>query len=192
MEAQGLHKICIDTNLDCLWGAIHLQADKLAEADNIGPRPIFQAGIWVFLHCIYGGLWLLGPHPTPLATFRRKCELDQHFRRKHELKPVVCETCGHKAKNPYELSNHTYRTHGDHDAYLAKRRQWKANGKLKRAALNGGEWRNLHHNYQTYNSRCQLVFKTGLASWQGRIAIPGIFCLEKKAFPLQRTTNHKN
>ena len=26
-------------------GAIHLQADKLAEADNIGPRPIFQAGI---------------------------------------------------------------------------------------------------------------------------------------------------
>ena len=148
--------------------------------------------LWVFLHCIYGGLWLWVPHPTPLATFRRKCELDQHFRRKHELKPVVCETCGHKAKNPYELSNHTYRTHGDHDAYLAKRRQWKANGKLKRAALDGGEWRNLHHNYQTYNSRCQLVFKTGLASWQGRIAIPGIFCLEKKAFPLQRTTNHKN
>jgi len=72
-------------------------------------------------------------------TFRRKCELDQHFRRRHELKPVVCETCGHAAKNPYELSNHTYRTHGDHDAYLAKRRQWKANGKLRRAALDGGE-----------------------------------------------------
>ena len=96
----------------------------------------------VYLNCIYGGLWLLGPHPTPLANFRRKCELDQHFRRKHELKPVVCETCGHAAKNPYELSNHTYRTHGDHDAYLAKRRQWKANGKLKRAALDRGEWRN--------------------------------------------------
>ena len=27
------------------YGAIHLQADKLAEADNIGPRPIFQAGV---------------------------------------------------------------------------------------------------------------------------------------------------
>ena len=27
------------------YGAIHLQADKLAKADNIGPRPKFQAGV---------------------------------------------------------------------------------------------------------------------------------------------------